>query len=263
MIPKVIHYCWFGGKPLDEMGRNCKKSWEKFFPDYEIIEWNESNFDVNCCDYIKEAYQCKKWAFVSDYARFKILYEHGGLYFDTDVEVIRDFSEILKTGAFMGAETLKEKENNGIRTKHLEVAAGLGLAAEKGSAFCREVMEHYEKSCFISKETGQQDFTTVVERVTELLIRHGLKHSLEIQKIEGITIFPPEYFNPMDMSTGKIHITENTYSIHHYAGSWCSGTQKIHKILYKMICRIFGNRISGMIRHVYSVLRKGKQADEK
>ena len=95
-IPKIIHYCWFGGKPLNKLGEKCLKSWKKFFPDYEIIEWNESNFDVNCCQYVKEAYEAKKWAFVSDYARFKILYEQGGIYFDTDVEVIRPFDAILK-----------------------------------------------------------------------------------------------------------------------------------------------------------------------
>ena len=93
MIPKKIHYCWFGGKPLNKLGKKCLKSWKKHFPDYEIIEWNESNFDLNCCQYVKEAYEAKKWAFVSDYVRYKVLYEQGGVYFDTDVEVIKSFGK--------------------------------------------------------------------------------------------------------------------------------------------------------------------------
>ena len=104
MIPRIIHYCWFGGNQLPELAQKCIESWKKYFPDYEIKEWNESNFDLNCCDYVKEAYTAKKWAFVSDYARFWILYNYGGLYFDTDVEVIRDMSEIVNRGAFMGCE---------------------------------------------------------------------------------------------------------------------------------------------------------------
>ena len=104
MIPKIIHYCWFGGNPLDKLGQKCLDSWKQYFPDYEIKEWNETNFDVNCCQYIKEAYAAKKWAFVSDYARFKILYEQGGVYFDTDVEVIKPFDDILIKGNYMGCE---------------------------------------------------------------------------------------------------------------------------------------------------------------
>lgn len=106
MIPKIIHYCWFGGNPLPELAKKCIKSWEKYFPDYEIKEWNESNFDFNSCNYVKEAYEARKWAFVSDYARFKILYEYGGIYFDTDVEVVNSMEDILKKGAFIGRERI-------------------------------------------------------------------------------------------------------------------------------------------------------------
>lgn len=104
MITKRIHYCWFGGKPLNNLGKKCLKSWKKYLPDYEIVEWNESNFDLNCCRYVQEAAKEKKWAFVSDYARYKILYEQGGIYFDTDVEVLKSFDDILANGAFMGCE---------------------------------------------------------------------------------------------------------------------------------------------------------------
>ena len=104
MIPKIIHYCWFGRNPLPESALKCIASWRKFFPDYEIVEWNEDNFDVNTIPYTAQAYAAKKYAFVSDYARLKILYDHGGLYFDTDVEVIKPFDDILAGGAFMGCE---------------------------------------------------------------------------------------------------------------------------------------------------------------
>ena len=104
MIPKIIHYCWFGRNPLPESAIKCINSWKKFFPDYEIKEWNEDNFDVNIIPYTKEAYEAKKYAFVSDYARFWILYHHGGLYFDTDVEVIKAMDDIIELGPFMGVE---------------------------------------------------------------------------------------------------------------------------------------------------------------
>lgn len=123
MIPKKIHYCWFGGQPLPASAKTCIDSWKKYFPDYEIIEWNESNFDLNCCDYVVEAYSAKKYAFVSDYARFEILYKEGGIYFDTDVEVIQPFDDILLHGGFMGIE--KIDADSGIC-----VAPGLGLAVE-------------------------------------------------------------------------------------------------------------------------------------
>ena len=105
MIPKVIHYCWFGGNPLPELAKICIDSWKKYLPDYEIKEWNETNFDLDSCEYIREAYNCKKWAFVSDYARFWILYNYGGLYFDTDVEILNPLDDIIKCGSFMGNET--------------------------------------------------------------------------------------------------------------------------------------------------------------
>ena len=110
MIPKKIHYCWFGGQPLNKLGQKCLESWKKHFPDYEIIEWNESNFDINCCDYVREAYEAKRWAFVSDYARFKILYEHGGIYFDTDQEA-KSFSNSPELDAYL--ESVKEDIKSG------------------------------------------------------------------------------------------------------------------------------------------------------
>ena len=214
-MPKVIHYCWFGENPLPDMAIKCIESWKKFFPDYEIKEWNESNFDLACCDYVKEAYQSKKWAFVSDYARFWILYNYGGLYFDTDVEIIKDMTPIIENGAFMGCETVDK------------CAPGLGLGVNPGLHFI--------------KTNGETDYTTVVDRVTDILIRHGFVEKTEIQTVCGITIYPPEYFCPLNYSTGVLNITDNTVSIHHYTESWHSWADRmIIKIERKFINR-FGN----------------------
>ena len=136
MIPKVIHYCWFGRNPLPPLALKCIESWKKFFPDYEIKEWNEDNFDINIIPYTKEAYEAKKYAFVSDYARFWILYQYGGVYFDTDVEVIKDMRPLVVCGNFMGKEIgalMKTKNGNEVAC----VNPGLGLAASKGNLFLK------------------------------------------------------------------------------------------------------------------------------
>ena len=207
MIPKIIHYCWFGGKPLPTDAKKCIESWKKFFPGYEIKEWNESNFDIGCCDYVKEAYVAKKWAFVSDYARFWILYHEGGLYFDTDVEVIKDMSDIIAQGAFMGCEA----DN--------KCAPGLGLCATPGLGLYKEILNYYDKIYF-SCEGGITE--TVVTHTIKILKNHGWIGNGKFERVEGISIYPPEYFCPMDYKTGKLDITPNTRSIHWYMASWQS-----------------------------------------
>ena len=239
MIPKIIHYCWFGGKPLNKLGKKCLKSWKKFFPDYKIIEWNEGNFDINCCQYVKEAYEAKKYAFVSDYVRFKVLYEQGGLYFDTDVEVIKPFDAILINGNFMGCE-------NAV-SDNIAVAAGLGLGACAGLEFYREIIEDYEKSSFYL-QNGELNLYTVIDRITDLLYKHGLLNTLEIQCVAGINIYPAEYFCPININTGKLRITENTYSIHRYAASWCDKPSKFRGKVYRFICRVIGEKFAEKLR---------------
>lgn len=140
MIPKVINYCWFGGNPLPASAQKCIASWRKYLPDYEIKEWNESNFDVNIIPYTAEAYKAKKYAFVSDYARFWILYRYGGLYFDTDVEVIRNMDDIIANGAFMGLE----KKQAGATPTQLGVAPGLGLGVNPGLGLYKELLDVYD-----------------------------------------------------------------------------------------------------------------------
>lgn len=240
MIPKVIHYCWFGGKPLNKLGRKCLKSWKKHFPDYKIIEWNESNFDFTCCPYVEQAYKAKKWAFVSDYARHKILYEQGGIYFDTDVEVIKSFDDILSKGAFMGCE-------NPNLEKGISVASGLGCGVAPKNEFYGEVLKDYEESSFC-QENGELNLYTVVDRITDLLKKHGLQNTMEIQELAGITIYPSEYFCPINMDTGKMEKTKNTHSIHRYAASWVTPKERFRGKVYFLICRLFGENTAKKFR---------------
>jgi len=244
MIPKKIHYFWFGGNPLNEMGVKCLESWKKFFPDYEIIEWNESNFDIHCCKYVEQAYEAKKWAFVSDYARFIVLYEQGGVYFDTDVEAIKNFDDIIAMGSFMGCENRVSAEN-----PELSVAPGLGLAFEAGHPFLRELIDDYHKSSFVN-EDGTLDLTTIVERTTRLLREHGLEDKNEIQTVAGITIYPVDYFCPIDMTSHRLIITENTRSIHHYAASWVDKASVNRGKIYRFIVRCFGKKTADRVRAI-------------
>lgn len=221
MIPKIIHYCWFGRNPLPPLATKCIASWKKYLPDYEIKEWNEDNFDVNIIPYTKEAYEAKKYAFVSDYARFWIIYHFGGLYFDTDVEVIKSFNKIVKYEAFMGAENKIKSPKDKII-----IAAGLGIGAPQNHPIYREILQFYQSIHFIDS-TGHINYKTVCNIVTEIFEKKGLLQTNEIQTIEGITIFPSEYFNPTDFITRKVHIKKNTHSIHWYMASWKTKTIKI------------------------------------
>lgn len=245
MIPKIIHYCWFGGNPLPDIAQKCILSWKKYLPDYEIKEWNESNFDVNCCQYVKEAYEEKKWAFVSDYARFQILYREGGLYFDTDVEIIKSFDSILNKGAFMGCEFVN---NTGIN--EVGVNPGLGLGTAAGNPLYREMLDCYENAHFI-KLDGTIDYTTIVDRATILCEKYGFEKNVNVQNIKGINIYPPEYFCPMDYGTGKLNITENTYSIHWYDASWLDDKMKKRRKKSEKIRNLCKGKLGMKLSKVY------------
>lgn len=219
-IPKVIHYCWFGGNPLPELAVRCIDSWKKYCPGYEIKEWNETNFDINCCRYIRQAYEKKRWAFVSDYARFKILYDNGGLYFDTDVELIKPVDDLIAIGSFMGAEV------GAIASKELVAAPGLGLAAAPGLGLYKEILDYYDKCSFVDEMGEDTILDTVVTRTTRILKAHGYKGDGNVEEVCGITIYPPDYFCPKNFRNGELIITENTRSIHHYTASWLNKREK-------------------------------------
>mgnify|MGYP000034678456 CR=1 FL=1 len=243
VIPKKIHYCWFGGNPLPENAKKYIATWKKYCPDYEIIEWNEKNFDVNQNKYCKEAYEAKKWAFVSDYARFWILYKYGGIYFDTDVEVIKSLDDIIQNGPFMGCE---QDGNNKNGATAIAVAPGLGLGVNPGLGLYKEILDLYDTLHFKNGD-GSLNKKTVVHYTTEILIRHGLQNINTIQKCADIYIYPKEYFSPKDPDTGKIKITENTYTIHHFDGSWLSKWGRCKKYIKIIIQYICGEKIAKFI----------------
>lgn len=250
-IPKVIHYCWFGRNPLPELAKKCIESWKKFFPDYEIKEWNEDNYDVNKIAYTKEAYEAKKYAFVSDYARFDILYQYGGIYFDTDVEVIKPFDDILKNGPFMGSE------RNGTESENakIAVAPGLGISATPNMPIYKEILDDYQSSHFCV-DGNYSAVKTVVVFATEPLLAKGLTNSDEVQEVAGLKIYPKEYFAPKCVDTKKLTITKNTYSIHHYDASWAEWYDKREGERGPKLKKIFGKWLGGKINLVIYVIQK-------
>lgn len=218
LIPKTIHYFWFGNKPKNELIYKCINSWKKYAPDYEIIEWNEENFDVFSGIYPAEAYESEKYAFVSDFARLKVLFEHGGFYLDTDVELIKSLDDLRSQDAFMGFES------------DLSVSPGSIIGAQRANEFIGELLGKYETLKF--RYDKHLNLTTIGEYTTALLLKKGLKLNGQYQRLGAINIYPSEAFCPYDCYTGSINITGNTYSIHHFAASW-KETQKSGKFRIK------------------------------
>ncbi|AZP05385.1 glycosyltransferase family 32 protein [Jeotgalibaca ciconiae] len=207
MIPKIIHYCWFGGNPIGEREQKVMESWKEYCPDYEIMEWNEDNFDVeNMGNYVKEAYEEEKWAFVSDVARLYALIQYGGIYMDTDMEVIKPLDQLLKLDAFMGFEV------------ETTISTAIIAAKPKHPTF-QLLYDDYEDRHF-KNEDGTLDEKTNVIRITEIFEEHGLELNNEKQEVMGVTIFPRIYFSPKSYWTQEINDGEETHTIHQYSGSW-------------------------------------------
>ena len=233
MIPKIIHYCWFGRNPLPELAQKCIASWKKYLPDYEIKEWNEDNFDVNIIPYTAEAYAMKKYAFVSDYARFWILHKYGGIYFDTDVEVIRPIDDIVARGNFMGFETDPNPAKGD--ASNASVNPGLGLGVAPGLGLIKKMLDYYEDKHFIC-EANMRNQITVVHICTKVLTENGLQNVEGIQKVDDdIYIYPAEYFCPINVTTGRIHVEKNTRTIHHYAGTWVDKKFSLKELVKRIL----------------------------
>ena len=234
MIPKKIHYCWFGRGEKPKLAQKCIASWKKYMPDYEIIEWNEDNFDVNRKVYTQICYKEKKFAFLTDYLRLLIINEHGGLYFDTDVEVVRSFDNLLECGAFFGFETSQYANT------------GEGFGAEPGHPAVQQMLKEYEP--FLD---GLHGTIGCPHLNTEALLKLGLKQNGQLQILGDVIVYPSDYFNPMDSTTGVIKRTKNTYSIHRYSMSWLPLHRRIRSKITQRIHRIWGVDSLAWLRRDY------------
>lgn len=240
-IPKKIHYCWFGRGPKSELMETCIQSWKKYMPDYEIIEWNEDNFVIDN-EYAKQAYENKRYAFVSDYARLKIVYEFGGIYLDTDVELIKSLEPILTSGGYLGFE----KKN--------AVATGLGFAAHKHSEVIKSMLKIYDELKFLVDGVPNQIACPVYN--TNALVNFGLELNNTKQQIGDIVVYPTEYFCPLNYDSGKLNITDNTYSIHHYGYSWADEDSKSVLALKRKIFKIFPSCCAQQVFNVINKIRR-------
>ena len=206
-IPKILHYCWFGGKPKPPLAEKCIRSWKKFCPDFEIQEWNESNFDLEQVPaYVRQAYEAGRWAFVTDYVRLRALTEVGGVYLDTDVEIVRPLDPFLKHEAFAGFEHL-ERVQTGV------------LACRKGFPLFQEFLAYYDTAVF-RRPDGSMDTTTNVEILTGICRKKGLVFNDTFQVVDGLAVYPREVFCPVDYDTMKLKKTRKTVTIHWFSGSW-------------------------------------------
>ena len=238
MIPKIIHYCWFGFGEKSPLIKRCIESWKRTLPDYEIVEWNESNFDIHINQYVEEAYERKKWAFVADYARLYALYNYGGIYLDTDIEVFKSLDEFLNDEAF----TVFESNDS--------VQACI-LGSEKNHEVIKLFLEQYEPRSFIDKNSIA-DLTTIVETFTKYFEANGLKTNGNKQVINGVTIYPSSVFCPNTFGMIFGHISARSYTVHYYDGSWLDGSKK-DNLKYRI-----GHWGSGVVRNLIGTDRYRK-----
>ena len=213
MIPKIIHYCWFGYSPMAQKTLDCIESWHKYMPDWEYKLWNEDNFDVNCNQYVREAYEARKFAFVSDFVRLKVLSEEGGLYLDTDVNVLKSFDGLMGLDAFCGFE--------GSKSKPIGTCV---MASKAGGEWIGEMLAAYEERHFINAD-GSLDQTTNTAFLSSLMVKSGFVRNGLQQTYKDCTVFPTDYFSPRQ-TTGEYILTANTYSDHLGAASWADSREQ-------------------------------------
>lgn len=226
MIPKKIHYCWFGRGEKPKLAQKCIASWKKHCPDYEIIEWNEDNFDLDYNGFTRYCYDNKKWAFLSDFARLVVVAEYGGIYFDTDVELLKRPDELLQYEAFYGFENDKN------------IATGLGFGSEANHPAILSMKARYEE--IVPNADGSYPMIVCPALNTEALLPFGLVLDGTLQNIAGAQILPADWLNPYDDPTGRLNRTKNTVSVHWYSKSWMSKRKIIRSTLTKPLHRIFG-----------------------
>ena len=219
-IPPKIHYCWFGRKELPRQYKECIESWRKYCPDYEIIEWNEDNYDYKKIPYIRQAYELEKWAFVSDYVRLDVVYQYGGIYLDTDVEVVRNLDLLRNSLMFCGFE-----QGNDVNT-------GLGFGAVRGFEHLKKMRDMYHNMVFLDEE-GKLNLTACTKYQTDYLASIGLQRNGKQRSIDNIMVYPRTVFAPLDFYGVHNYLSESTFTIHHYAASWF-GKDKSRDVLLAM-----------------------------
>lgn len=213
LIPKKIHYCWFSGRPMPDKLRRCIDSWRRMCPEYEIYRWDENNYDVEKDPYMRQAYEHQKWSFVSDVARLDILYRSGGIYLDTDVELLRDLNELLYQPSFFS-------------TEKWGIVSSAVFGAQAGNPVIRSMLEDRKGSSFLYAD-GSQNLTSSGAYDTRSLVRQGLDVTAGTQVIAGgkAVVYASDFFQPFDYISGMTNLTENTFAIHHFSGGWLSGEE--------------------------------------
>lgn len=235
MIPKILHYCWFGGKELPPLAKKCLASWKTYCPDYEIRVWNETTFDLSTAPaYVREAYEAKKWAFVTDYVRLYAMTTYGGIYMDTDVEVVAPLDPFLSHRAFSGFE------------REDAIPTGI-MACEKGFPLFGEFLRYYDSAAFRLPD-GSLNLTTNVETMTTICLAHGLVLNGRYQEIDGFALYEPEVFCPVDVTTKKLRRTDKTVAIHWFSGSWIPRHQRIRSVFTRPFHRLFGRNCFAFLK---------------
>lgn len=239
-IPKIIHYCWLSNEEFPELVQKCINSWKEKLPDYEIKCWNTSNFDVNMCQYTKEAFQAKKYAFVSDYVRLYALYSDGGIYLDSDIEVLKSFDSLLNNQAFTGFE------------KKSQIAAWI-FGSEKGNSIFKDFLDYYTDRPF-ALQNGDYDLTPNPIPITKICAEHGLALDGTMQELDCITVYPQDYFCPYNRATEELNITDNTYTIHYFNGAWIDDDKKKIIAGRKRVVKKYG-KLAGYVYYGMGVIK--------
>jgi hypothetical protein len=240
-VPKVIYYCWFGRGKMPSLAIKCIESWKKYCPQYEIVCINEENFDISQNKYAKEAYDAGKWAFVSDFARLKVLFQNGGIYLDTDVELLKPLDDLIIDSGFMGFD------DNGL------VSTGLGFGCEKGNELVGALLKDYDDIPFVLPN-GSYDTTPCPDRNTKTIVNLGMDIDNKNQVFMGIKMLPEDYLCPIKYYTGKKIITKNTYSIHHFCASWTTPTAKRTLFLKRIVGLKMYDKLYGKFLHKFKWL---------
>lgn len=234
MIPQVIHYCWFGGGQLPDLAKECIESWHRICPSYEIRRWDESTFDVHRCPFARDAHAARRWAFVSDYARLRIVCEQGGVYLDTDVELVQPLDSLLTYDAFFGFQ------------QDRTIATGLGFGALKGHPYVAEMAKAYEAVGFLTDD-GRENLVPCPVRDSAILQRLGVRMDGTFQERDGVAILPADYLCPKSYESGRVRCTGRTLAIHHYDASWHGEYERADLAKRRRYARVAGVTVGQFI----------------